>query len=102
MFHFDLIVLAGETHGEPFLALAAIAAFPGAPGDRAGNIVDQPVVDFAELLDRADAGLLIELARGGFPDVFAGVHAALRHLPDMGVVDMLDAAGPSSDKDQPV
>src|SRR5712675_1212986 len=46
----DLAILAGEAHGEPFLPLPAIAALPGAAGDGARNIVDQPVGDFAELL----------------------------------------------------
>jgi len=46
-------------------ALAAIAAFPGTAGDGARNVIDQPVRDLAELLDRADAGFLIEFALGG-------------------------------------
>src|ERR1700722_50680 len=60
----DFGVLTGETHRVPFLPLAAIAALPGAPGDGARDVVDQPVRDLAELLDRADAGLLVELALG--------------------------------------
>src|SRR5207237_6742411 len=63
----DLAVLAGEARREPFLPLAAIAAFPGAPRDGARDVVDQPVRDLAELLDRADAGFLIEFTLGGFP-----------------------------------
>src|SRR6185312_15457779 len=98
----DFGVLAGEAHREPFLALAAIAALPGTPGDRARDVVDQPVADFGELLHRPHAGLHVELAAGGIPGVFAGIDAALRHLPDMGVVDMLDAAGTAADEDQPV
>src|ERR1700756_5357179 len=97
----DLIVLAGEAHREPLLPLAAVASLPGAPGDRARNIVGEPLADLAELLDRADAGLFVELALGGLPKILAGVDAALRHLPDMGFVDMLDAAGASTDEDQP-
>src|SRR5579872_131966 len=98
----DLAVLAREAHGEPFLPLAAIASLPGAARYRARDVVGQPVRDFAQLLDRADAGLLIELALGGFPGILAGIDAALRHLPDMGLVDMLDAARAATDEDQPL
>jgi len=98
----DLGVLAGESHREPFLALAAIAPFPGAPGHGARNVVDQPVTDLGALFDRADVGFFIELALGSVPGVLAGIDAALRHLPDMGVVDVLDAAGAPADEDQPV
>src|ERR1700688_396681 len=97
----DLGILAGEAHRVPFLPLAAIAAFPGASGDGAGNVVDQPVGDLAELLDRTDAGLFIEFALGGLPGILAGIDPALRHLPDVGVVDMFDAAGAASDEDEP-
>src|SRR5579883_3053501 len=97
----DLAVVAGEAHGEPFLPLAAIASLPGPSRHRARNVVGQPVPDFAELLDRPDAGLLIELALGGFPGVLAGIDAALRHLPDVGFVDMLDAAGAATNEDEP-
>src|SRR6185436_6122965 len=89
----DLSVVAGEAHSEPFLALTAIAALPRAAGHRAGDIVDQPVTDLGELLDGADAGLLVELAPGRSPGVLAGIDTALGHLPDMGIVDMLDASG---------
>src|ERR1700721_2296452 len=43
---------AGEAPRVPFLPLAAIAALPGAAGDGAGNVVDQPVGDLTKLLDR--------------------------------------------------
>src|SRR6202048_1067154 len=89
----DLGVLAGETNRVPFLPLAAIAALPGAPGHGARNIVGQPVRDLAELLDRANAGFLVEFALGRRPGVLAGIDAALRHLPDVGFVEVLDAAG---------
>src|ERR1700756_5547873 len=81
----DLIVLAGEAHREPLLPLAAVASLPGAPGDRARNIVGEPLADLAELLDRADAGLFVELALGGLPTILAGA----------------DAAGAAADEDQP-
>src|SRR5262249_11200613 len=101
MLDIDLAVLAGEAHGEPFLPLAAIASLPGAPCHRAWNVVGEPVRDFAELLDRADAGLLVELALGGFPGVLAGIDATLWHLPDVAFVDMLDAGGAATDENQP-
>src|SRR3984893_13571649 len=53
----DLVVPADEANRVPFLPLAAIAALPGAPGNGAWNVVDQPVRDLAELLDRANTGV---------------------------------------------
>src|SRR3954469_3021274 len=100
--HVDFLVVAGEPHGEPLLPLGTIAALPGAAGHGAWNVVDQPFRDFAELLHRLHAGLFIELALGGFPGILAGIDAALRHLPDMGFVDMLDAAGAAADEHQPL
>src|SRR5262245_10470571 len=102
MGHVDLAVLAREAHRVPFLPLAAIASLPGAPRDCARDVVGQPAGNLAELLDRAHAGFLIELALGGFPGVLAGIDAALRHLPDMGLVDMLNASGAPADEDQPL
>src|SRR5260221_2182751 len=97
----DLGIPAGEADREPFLPLPAIAALPGAPGDGARNVVDQPVGDFAELLHRADAGFLVELALRRRPGIFAGIDATLRHLPDVGFIAMFDTAGPAADEDQP-
>src|SRR4029079_1176784 len=84
----DLAILAGEAYRVPFLPLPAIAALPGAPRNGARNIVDQPIGDFAELLDRSHAGFLVQLALRGGPGILAGIDAALRHLPDMGFIDM--------------
>src|SRR5581483_4707484 len=61
----DFAILSREAHRVPFLPLAAVTALPGASGDSAWNVVNQPVRDFADLLDRADIGFLIELALGG-------------------------------------
>src|SRR5258706_10760967 len=97
----DLLVPAGETDRVPFLPLAAIAALPGAPGNRAWNVIDQPVRDLAELLDRADTGFLVELALRGLPGVLTGIDAALRHLPNVGFVDVFNAAGAATDEDEP-
>src|SRR5258708_25060464 len=97
----DLVILAGKTNRIPFLPLAAVTALPGAPGNGAGNVIDQPVRDLAELLDRADAGFLIEFPLCGGPGILAGIDAALRHLPNVGFVDMFDAAGAATNEDQP-
>src|SRR6266849_1388679 len=97
----DLVVLAGEAYRVPFLPLAAIAALPGAAGNGAWNVIDQPVRDLAELLDRTDTGFLVEFPLRGFPGVLAGIDAALRHLPNVGFVDVFDAAGAATDEDEP-
>src|SRR5580692_1335813 len=97
----DLGVVAGETDHVPFLPLPPIPALPGAPGNGARNVIDQPVGDLAELLDRADAGFLIKFAPGRRPGILAWIDTALRHLPDMGFVDMFDATGAATDKGQP-
>src|SRR5439155_11735794 len=97
----DFGILAGEAQRKPFLPLAAVAALPGASGDRARNVVDQPVRDLAQFFDRADAGFLVELALGGFPSVLTRIVAALPHLPHMGLVDVPDAPAAPTDADQP-
>src|SRR5258708_29583413 len=58
----DLGIRAGEADRKPFLTLAAIAALPSAPRHGARNVVDHPVGDFAEFLDRSNAGFLVKLA----------------------------------------
>src|SRR6516225_11883993 len=95
----DLGILAGEAQGEPFLPLAAVAPLPGTPGDGARNVVDQPLGDLAELFHGADVGFLIEFALGGLPGILAGINTALRHLPDVGLVHMFDAASAPPDED---
>src|ERR1700676_1466029 len=97
----DLVVLADEANRVPFLPLAAIAPLPGAPGNGARNVIDQPVRDLAELLDRADAGFLIEFALGRLPGILAGIDAALRHLPNVGFVDVFDAARAAANENEP-
>src|ERR1700737_3589654 len=97
----DFGILPGETNRVPFLPLAAIAALPGAAGNGAWNVIDQPVRDLTELLDRADAGFLIEFALGRRPGILAGIDPALRHLPDGGFVDVFDGAGAAPDEAEP-
>src|SRR5262249_52750440 len=95
----DLAVVAGEAHREPFLRLSAIPALPGLTHDITRNIVVEPVRDLGKLLDRADIGLLVELAQRSRPRVLALIDAALRQLPGMGVVDVLGPAQALADED---
>src|SRR5262245_50432873 len=95
----DLAVVTGEAHREPFLRLAAIPALPGLTHDLARDVIVEPVRDLAELLDRADIGLLVELAQRSRPGVLARIDAALRHLPGMGGVDVLGPAHALADED---
>src|SRR5579862_1213224 len=85
----DLAFVAGKTHCEPFLSLAAILALPGLAHGLARDVVLQPVGDFAETLDGLDIGFLVQLPQRRPPWLFALVDAALRHLPGMCRVDML-------------
>src|SRR6185312_1101912 len=98
----DLAVLAGEAQRVPLLALAAILAVPGLAGDLGRDVVAEPLLAAAELLDRADIGLLIELALGCRPGLLAGIDAALRHLPYMHRVDVLGPVEAASDEDEAV
>src|SRR6266436_7387409 len=56
----DLDIVAGEAQRIPLLGLAAIPATPCLADDIARDVVGEPVVNLAETLDRADAGLLVE------------------------------------------
>ena len=58
--------------------------------------------DLAELLDRADAGFLVELAQRRLVGILAVVDAALRHLPDVGGVGVLGPVGAAADEDEAV
>src|SRR5262249_9624852 len=87
-----------EAHGEPFLRLSAVFAFPGLTYDFSRNVVAEPVLNLPELLDRTDVGLLVEFAQGRRPRVLTRVDAALRHLPGMGRVDVLRAVAALADK----
>ena len=79
----DLALVAGEAQRVPLLRLPAILAAPGLADDLARDVVAQPLLDLAELLDRADVGLLVQFAQRRQPRVLALVDAALRHLPGM-------------------
>src|SRR5580700_8908049 len=96
----DLAIITGEAQCKPLLGLAAVFAAPGPADDFARDVVGEPVRDFTEPLDRTDAGLLVEFAQARRPWVFAGIDAALRHLPDMGLVDVLGPLGTAADEDE--
>ena len=68
--------------------------------DLARDVVGEPLVDLAELLDRADVGLLVELAQRRRPRVLALVDAALRHLPGVRVVDVFGPVEAAPDEHQ--
>jgi hypothetical protein len=98
MFDIDFAIVPGKAHRKPFLHLAAIFALPGLADQLAWNVVAQPFGDFAEALDRADIGFLTQLAQRGRPRVFAGIDAALRHLPGMFEVNVLRPVDAPADK----
>ena len=95
----DFATFSGETQREPFLRLSAIASFPGVAGDGFGNVIGQPVADLAELFDRANICFFIKLAQRRPIGVLIGIDAALRHLPDMRLVDVLQPFLAPADED---
>ena len=97
----DFTLLTCETQRIPFLLLPAILAAPGLTDDLAGNVVDEPLLDLAELLDRSDVGFFMQLAQRRRPRVLAGIDAPLRHLPDVDVIDVLGAVDATPDEDKP-
>src|SRR5882724_4658183 len=99
-FDVDLAVLAGEAERVPLLRLAAIPALPGLAADLLRNVVDEPTPDLTELFDRLDAGLLVEFAQCRRIGFLAVIDAALRHLPDVGPVDVLGAVGAAADENK--
>src|SRR5215211_4137172 len=102
----DLLVLSGEAEREPLLALPPEAASPGAPGDDGRKVVAVPFRRLGEELGRAHAGLLVELAERRLAGALAGVDAALRHLPGIGVRSLvglsLGIPPPEEDETLPV
>ena len=79
----DIDVAAQEAHGEPFLALAAIAALPDRADHVIGQVVIMPVGRFGDDLGevRRHAGFLLQLAERRHQRVLTLVDAALWHLP---------------------
>src|SRR2546425_983595 len=63
--------------GEPFLKLAAISPAAAFADQRRRKIVGEPFRDFPKTLDRADAGLLEELADCGALGLLVVVDPAL-------------------------
>src|ERR1700694_4020763 len=94
----DLGLLPREAQRVPFLRLAAVAAAPCMGHELVRKIVAEPVAQLPEQLDRADVGLLAELAERRAEPILAPIEAALRHLPGMDLVDLLGAAGAPADE----
>src|SRR6266478_6877526 len=84
----------------PVPSLAAIPAAPCLADDVARNVIGEPVVNLPETLDRSDAGLLIKFPQRRRPWVLIAIDAALRHLPDVGFVDVFGPFGTPADEDQ--
>src|SRR5882672_1470085 len=80
----DVAILAQEAHGEPLLALAAIAAAPGPSHDVRRQLVAEPVGMLGQDLRLGGADLLLELAERRLARPLAAVDAALGHLPSAG------------------
>src|SRR5262245_46016369 len=102
MLDVDLLVLPGEAQREPFLRLATIFSIPRLAHDLARDVVGEPLVDRAKMLDRPDVGLLAQFAQSAFIGVLAPVDAALWHLPDMRLIDVLRAFDAAADEDEAV
>src|SRR6185312_2942746 len=84
----DIAVVAGEAHGEPFLALAAILAVKGHAHQMWRQIIGHPVGHLANDPRVAGAGLFLQFAQRRCFWLFALVDAALGHLPALdGLVD---------------
>src|SRR5262245_53308562 len=76
-----LAVVPAEAGCEPFLPLPAIAPAPGLRPQVLGQVISVPLRALGDNGDRADAGLLVELAQRCLAHVLVLVDAALRHLP---------------------
>src|SRR5712692_9348010 len=94
----DLGILPGEAQRVPFLLLAAVAAAPRVGNELVRQIVGEPFAQLRDELDRADVGLLAELAERRAERSLARIEPALRHLPGMDRVDLLGAAGAPPDE----
>src|SRR5262249_39086204 len=97
----DLFIVAGKSKRIPLLGLAAILATPGPANEVARAVLGEPIVDLPGTFDRAYVGFLVKFAQRCRPRVFVAIDAALRHLPDMGFVDVFRPVGTAADKDKP-
>ena len=77
----DVAILAGEAHGEPFLALAAILAVKRHAHQMLGQIIGHPVVHLGDDFGLVGADFFLQLAQRRLSGCLALVDAALRHLP---------------------
>ena len=87
---------AGEGEREPFLRLAAPAAFPVRRTHLRRHVVGHPVARLAQQQGLGRADFLAQLATGRFDRRLALVDAALRHLPGIGLVQA------AADEDPPL
>src|SRR5215469_13062859 len=77
----DVAVLARETHGEPFLALAAKFAVKGYSQQMRRQIIGHPVWHFGNYPGLVGARFFFQFAQCRLARLFALVNATLRHLP---------------------
>src|ERR1041385_2424112 len=80
--HGDLTLVPGEAEREPLLPLAAEFREAMRRAVIGREIVSEPARGLAEIRNRGDAGLLVELALRRRARIFVRIDAALRHLPD--------------------
>jgi len=80
--------------------LTAVFTLPGPAYYVSRNVIGEPFRYLAELLDRANIGLLVELPQRSRPWILAGIDAALRHLPYMGVVNVLRPVDAPANEDE--
>src|SRR5687767_902656 len=94
----NLAFLSGETQRVPLLRLAAVFALPRLSDDVARDIIAEPFRNLGKLLHRADVGFLEKFAQRRLVGVLALVDTALRHLPLVGLVDVLGPVGAAADE----
>ena len=62
------------------------------------DVVCEPFRNVTEALHRSHIRLFAQLAQSGWPRILAGIDAALRQLPNVGIVDVFGAADAAADK----
>jgi len=77
----DVGIGAGEPHREPFLAIATIAASHYPLGNLVRHLVFKPATASSKDIGSTGTDLLSQLTQRRLARSFAGIDAALRHLP---------------------
>src|SRR4029079_17421670 len=90
-----------EAYSCPLWLCSAVCAAPGLFYDAARKIISQPIGNLTELLHGTNIGFLVQFAKRGLVWVLIFVNPALRHLPDVGRIDVFRTFGPSSNKNEP-